>query len=101
MDNINLKGPISPDATVNKINLNIYNCFIFTYHDQALIPFKLISNYSGVNYTSGLNIIRISPVHGTAYNIVGKNIANKRSLISWMPIYPVEPAIKTFSFFIV
>ena len=53
-----------------------YNCFIFTYHDQALIPFKLISEYSGVNFTSNLDIIRVSPDHGTAYDIVGqKNIS--------------------------
>jgi len=67
---INLDGPISPDAIVNKKNLKHYNCFIFTYHDQALIPFKLISEYSGVNFTSNLDIIRVSPDHGTAYDIV-------------------------------
>ncbi len=76
--NIKIKGPISPDATVNKINLNKFNCFIFTYHDQCLIPFKIISNYSGVNYTSNLDIIRVSPDHGTAYDMVGKK--NKSSL---------------------
>ena len=68
---INIDGPISPDAIVNQKNLKQYNCFIFTYHDQALIPFKLISNYSGVNFTSNLDIIRVSPDHGTAYNIIG------------------------------
>ena len=76
--NIKINGPISPDAIVNKKNLNYYNCFVFTYHDQALIPFKFISNYSGVNYTSGLDIIRVSPDHGTAYDKVGKK--NKSSL---------------------
>ena len=76
--NIQINGPISPDSMVNKKNLENYNCFIFTYHDQALIPFKLISNYSGVNYTSSLDIIRVSPDHGTAYDMVGKN--NKSSL---------------------
>ena len=76
--NIKIKGPISPDAIVNKNNLKNYNCFIFTYHDQALIPFKLIANYSGVNYTSGLDIIRVSPDHGTAYDMVGKK--NKSSM---------------------
>ena len=75
---INIDGPISPDAIVNKKNLKKYNCFIFTYHDQALIPFKIISNYAGVNYTSGLDIIRVSPDHGTAYDLVGKK--NKSSL---------------------
>ena len=73
---INVDGPISPDAIVNKKNLKHYNCFIFTYHDQALIPFKLISEYSGVNFTSNLDIIRVSPDHGTAYDIVGhKNVS--------------------------
>ena len=70
--NIKINGPISPDSIVNKKNLKYNNCFIFTHHDQALIPFKLISNFSGVNYTSGLDIIRVSPDHGTAYDMVGK-----------------------------
>ena len=74
---ININGPVAPDAIVNKNNLKSHNCFIFTYHDQALIPFKIISNYSGVNYTSGLDIIRVSPDHGTAYDLVGKK--NKSS----------------------
>ena len=67
---INVDGPISPDAMVNKKNLKHYNCFLFAYHDQALIPFKLISEYSGVNFTSNLDIIRVSPDHGTAYDVV-------------------------------
>ena len=50
------------------------------YHDQGLIPFKTLSFSEGVNYTSGLNIVRTSPVHGTAYNIAGKNIACEQSL---------------------
>ena len=56
--------------------------FIFIFHDQALIPFKYISQNSGVNFTSGLKIIRVSPDHGTAYEIVGKNIANNKSLLN-------------------
>ena len=59
-------------------NLNKFDCFIFIYHDQALIPFKFISQFSGVNYTGNLNIIRTSPDHGTAYNLVGtKRVSNK------------------------
>ena len=41
------------------------------YHDQALIPFKYISKYRGVNYTGNLDVIRVSPDHGTAYDLVG------------------------------
>ena len=79
---IYIHGPISPDAIVNKKNLDNFDCFIFTYHDQALIPFKLISEYSGVNYTSNLDIIRVSPDHGTAYDIVGKNIESPLGIIN-------------------
>ena len=51
------------------------------YHDQVLIPFKLISFDEGVNYTAGLPIIRTSPDHGTAFDISRKLIANPNSLI--------------------
>ena len=72
-----IDGPISPDAMLVKSNLNKYDCFIYMYHDQALIPFKYISQFSGVNYTGNLSIIRVSPDHGTAYNLIGsKNISN-------------------------
>ncbi len=79
---INIDGPISGDAMLNALNMKKYNCFLFIFHDQALIPFKLISRYSGVNYTSNLKIIRTSPDHGTAYNLVGKNKASHKSLLN-------------------
>ena len=51
------------------------------YHDQALIPFKYISQFTGVNYTGNLSIIRTSPGHGTAYNLIGsKEISDKSFL---------------------
>ena len=50
------------------------------YHDQGLIPFKLLSFGDGVNYTAGLPIIRTSPDHGTAYGIAGKNQADASSM---------------------
>ena len=81
-EKINITGPIAGDSIINKKNIKKYDCFIFNYHDQALIPFKMISNFSGINYTDGLTIIRVSPDHGTAYDIVGKNIANNLSLIN-------------------
>lgn len=77
---IKITGPISGDSMINKYNLKKFDCFIFNFHDQALIPFKILSNYSGINYTTGLSILRVSPDHGTAYNIVGKNIAKSNSL---------------------
>ncbi len=51
------------------------------YHDQALIPFKLLNFSSGVNYTAGLKIIRTSPDHGVAYDIAWKNKADESSLL--------------------
>jgi len=79
---INIDGPYSADSMLIKKNLKIYNCFIFLFHDQALIPFKYISQFTGVNYTSNLNIIRTSPDHGTAYNLIGKKNISDKSFIN-------------------
>ena len=79
---ININGPISADSLLIKKNFVEFDCFIFIYHDQALIPFKFISQFSGVNYTGNLNIIRTSPDHGTAYNLVGSNKISNKSFIN-------------------
>ena len=79
---IDIKGPYSGDGIINKRNFKKYNCFVFNYHDQALIPFKLLSENKGINFTSGLDIIRVSPDHGTGYDIVGKNIAKIDGIIN-------------------
>ena len=67
---------------INSYNLNNYDAFIFTYHDQALIPFKIISNYGGVNFTSQLDIIRTSPSHGTAEKLIGTKRASSEGIIN-------------------
>ncbi len=51
------------------------------YHDQVLIPFKLLNFGGGVNYTAGLPIVRTSPDHGVAYDIAGKFIADESSIL--------------------
>ena len=79
---LNITGPVSGDGMINSNNLIKYDAFLFTYHDQALIPFKLISNYGGVNFTSNLDIIRTSPSHGTAENLVNKKIANSKGILN-------------------
>ncbi|MDC0217228.1 4-hydroxythreonine-4-phosphate dehydrogenase PdxA [Pelagibacteraceae bacterium] len=79
---IYIHGPISGDGVINNENLKKYDAFIFTYHDQALIPFKILSNYKGVNFTSNLNIIRVSPSHGTAENLIGSNKAISKGVIN-------------------
>ena len=58
-----------------------YDCYIANYHDQGLIPIKTIAGMNTVNTTIGLDIIRTSPGHGTAFDIAGKNIANAEGMI--------------------
>ena len=79
---ISIYGPFSADSILVKENLKNYDCFVFMFHDQALITFKYISQFSGVNYTSNLKIIRTSPDHGTAYNLVGTNKITDKSFIN-------------------
>ena len=59
-----------------------YDGIIAMYHDQGLIPFKTLSFGRGVNYSSGLERIRTSPDHGTAYGIAGKGQASKDSFLT-------------------
>lgn len=59
-----------------------YDCYIANYHDQGLIPIKTVAGESTVNMTIGLDIIRTSPGHGTAFDIAGKNIADETGMIS-------------------
>lgn len=77
--NINIDGPFSADAFFAQKKYQHYDAVLAMYHDQGLIPLKMISGYSGVNATVGLPIIRMSPDHGTAYDIAGKNIAHFES----------------------
>ena len=58
-----------------------YDCYIACYHDQGLIPIKSVASEKTVNMTIGLDIIRTSPSHGTAFDIAGKNTANPNSMI--------------------
>ena len=74
-----IKGPYPADSAFNKINKG--TLFISTYHDQALIPFKIL-NKKSVNMTLGLNYRRLSPAHGTAINIKKKYVANNKSYLS-------------------
>ncbi|MBE9575971.1 4-hydroxythreonine-4-phosphate dehydrogenase PdxA [Flavobacterium proteolyticum] len=72
-------GPFSADGFFGSAQYEKYDAVIATYHDQGLIPFKTLSFGNGVNYTAGLNKIRTSPDHGTAYEIAGKGVANHES----------------------
>ncbi|MBP8782749.1 MAG: 4-hydroxythreonine-4-phosphate dehydrogenase PdxA [Paludibacter sp.] len=72
-------GPYPADGFFGSGNFKKFDAILAMYHDQGLIPFKTIAMESGVNYTAGLNVIRTSPAHGTAYEIAGKNVASEES----------------------
>jgi 4-hydroxythreonine-4-phosphate dehydrogenase len=72
-------GPFAADGFFGSNQYERYDAIIATYHDQGLIPFKTLSFGNGVNYTAGLNKVRTSPDHGTAYDIAGKGIADFNS----------------------
>jgi 4-hydroxythreonine-4-phosphate dehydrogenase len=72
-------GPFPADGFFGSNQYEKYDAVIATYHDQGLIPFKTLSFGNGVNYTAGLDKIRTSPDHGTAYDIAGKGIADFNS----------------------
>ena len=69
-------GPFASDSFFGSSQYKNYDAVLAMYHDQGLIPFKTLSFGNGVNFTAGLNKIRTSPDHGTAFEIAGKNIAN-------------------------
>jgi len=74
-------GPFSADSFFGTDHYKKFDLIVATYHDQGLIPFKTLSFGMGVNYTSGLDKIRTSPDHGTAYSIAGKGVASRDSFL--------------------
>jgi 4-phospho-D-threonate 3-dehydrogenase / 4-phospho-D-erythronate 3-dehydrogenase len=80
-EGINVEGPFAADTLFTPQKWKSYNLVIAHYHDQGLIPFKVLAFDTGVNVTLGLSIVRTSPDHGTAFDIAGKNIANHKSTL--------------------
>ena len=72
-------GPYAADSFFGSNNYKNFDAIIASYHDQGLIPFKTLSFGQGVNYTAGLNKVRTSPDHGTAYEIAGTGVADENS----------------------
>jgi 4-hydroxythreonine-4-phosphate dehydrogenase len=79
---MDVKGPISPDAVFNLAQAGMFDLVVAMYHDQGLIPLKLLSFNQSVNVTVGLPIIRTSVDHGTGFDIAGRGWANPGSMIS-------------------
>ena len=78
---INIEGPFAADTLFIADTWKKYNLVIAHYHDQGLIPFKMLAFDNGVNVTLGLSVTRTSVDHGTAYDIAGKGKANFSSMV--------------------
>ena len=80
LENNNTTNSLTSCPQVSR--LSCYDCCIANYHDQGLIPIKTVAGDKTVNMTIGLDIIRTSPGHGTAFDIAGKNIADETGMIA-------------------
>ena len=78
---LDVVGPLAADTLFHYAFRGDYDAVVAMYHDQGLVPLKMIGFETGVNWTLGLPFIRTSPDHGTAYDIAGKGIANPSSMI--------------------
>ncbi len=79
-EQINAFGPFAADGFFASEQYQKFDAVLAMYHDQGMLPFKILSRNEGVNFTAGLPIVRTSPAHGTAYDIAGKNFADAQSM---------------------
>jgi 4-hydroxythreonine-4-phosphate dehydrogenase len=93
---INADGPFPPDTVFFRASQGEFDFVLCMYHDQGLIPMKLLNFYDGVNVTLGLPLIRTSVDHGTAYDIAGQGKARSDSMKSAVML-AAEMAKKSFS----
>ena len=84
---IKVMGPISPDTSFMLFKKYKLDVIIGMYHDQVLTPFKTLFKYDAINITLGLPCFRVTPDHGVAENIMGKKIANPKSLIECIKFF--------------
>jgi 4-hydroxythreonine-4-phosphate dehydrogenase len=78
---LQISGPLPADTMFHPAARERYDVAVCMYHDQALVPLKMLDFARGVNVTLGLPFVRTSPDHGTAYDIAGKGIADPSSMI--------------------
>jgi 4-hydroxythreonine-4-phosphate dehydrogenase len=79
---VNVTGPFSGDTVFLRAHRGDFDVVVACYHDQGLIPVKLLAFGEAVNVTLGLPIVRTSVDHGTAFDIAGKGVANPESMIA-------------------
>lgn len=81
-EGLDIEGPLPADSLFAPEIRQRYDAVICMYHDQALIPIKMLDFWGGVNLTLGLPVVRTSPDHGTAFDIAGKGLARADSFIA-------------------
>jgi 4-hydroxythreonine-4-phosphate dehydrogenase len=77
---IEVEGPFAADSLFQSYREGRYDAFVTMYHDQGLVPFKMVAQKRGVNVTIGLPVIRTSVDHGVAFDIAGRGVAGTASL---------------------
>lgn len=94
-------GPYAADSFFGSENYKNFDAILAMYHDQGLAPFKTLSFGKGVNFTAGLDKIRISPDHGTAYDLAGRGTANinsfKEAIFSGIQIFRTRNEYKSLT----
>jgi 4-hydroxythreonine-4-phosphate dehydrogenase len=94
-------GPYAADSFFGSENYKNFDAILAMYHDQGLAPFKTLSFGEGVNFTAGLDKIRTSPDHGTAYELAGKDVANinsfKEAVFTAIQIYKTREEYKSLT----
>lgn len=83
-EGLNVSGPHAPDTVFMRARQGAFDAVVAMYHDQGLIPVKLLGLEHGVNTTLGLPLIRTSPDHGTAFDLAGTGRASASSLLAAM-----------------
>jgi 4-hydroxythreonine-4-phosphate dehydrogenase len=91
------KGPFPGDGFFAHNDYLNHDGILAMYHDQGLIPLKLLAKGGGVNFTAGINIVRTSPDHGTAFSIAGQNTANPLSSLNALE-YAVQISRNRFNY---
>jgi 4-phospho-D-threonate 3-dehydrogenase / 4-phospho-D-erythronate 3-dehydrogenase len=92
---IAIEGPIPGDTVFVRATRGEFDCVIACYHDQGLIPVKLLAFGTAVNVTIGLPIIRTSVDHGTAFDIAGRNVADPGSMIAAVKLAAEMAGVRT------
>lgn len=77
-----VEGPVSPDAVFAQALDGVFDGVLALYHDQAFIPIKLLARDTAVTLLAGFPYLRLSPTHGTAFDIAGKGVASAENLVS-------------------